>query len=600
MNYKNKIKILMAVIFAVAFYFDSAAQKFYAQVSSKVVQVGQTFELAFVINTAITDITPPVFKDFDIAGGPNQSTSTQIINGQVSQSHTFSYVLVAKREGKLTIGSATITSNGQKLASAPIAIEAVKGNATPQAGTNTPPSTTSNTKADGSDIFIRTILSKSKCYLGEQIVISQKVYSRNQIVQFQRFNPPIYEGFWSQTLPSTSGNQTAVENVDGVNYHTFEIFRNIATPNKIGKINISPIDGDVVIRRQTNTKPRNIFEQFFGTAGYEDVAVKVSSKIVSLDVMDLPAEGRPANFNGAVGSFSYKIEASRQTVKANDAFNLKMTITGKGNIKLIDAPKLDLPESFETYEPKVTDGATSKTFDYLIIPRQEGQFQLSNLDFSYFNLDSKKYITIPSPELHITVLPPDPNSVGAQVYSPQNQVKETENDIRYIKKGDFNLSKANIEFFNSFTHILLLITPFILLGTTLVLRNNYLKNNSNMIAVKERKAARVAKKQLILAEKLMKSNKKDEFYTEILMAINNYLSHKLNMPLADVSKENVKNTLNSKKVNEQKIEKLIKTIETSEYAKYAPGAVSGNLKEVYDDTINLITEIEEELNTKKA
>lgn len=594
----KQIKVTVAIVLSAIFCFNGVAQKFYAQVNSKVVQVGQMFELTFVINAAASDFTPPNFKDFDIASGPNQSSSVQIINGQMSQSISLSYLLIPKREGKLVIGAASINSNGHKLESNPITVEAVKGSAPQQASAGN--AGAANVKADGSDIFIRTNLSKTKCFLGEQIVISQKVYSRHQIIGFQKFNPPTYEGFWSQSLESTSGNQTAVENVDGVNYYTYELFRNIGTPNKIGKISLKPIEGEVIVRKQTNTKPRNIFEQFFGTAGYEDVAVKTISRPVTLEVMDLPAEGRPANFSGAVGSFSYKVEASRQEVKANDAFNLKVTIGGKGNAKLVDAPKLQLPESFESYEPKVLDGANSKTFDYLIIPRQEGEYTLENLDFSYFDLDSKRYVTIPSPNITIKVLPPDPNSTGAQVYTPQNQVKETENDIRYIKKGTFNLTKTNTEFFNSFGHLALLFTPFLLLTGALVARKNYLKNNSNLVAVKERKAAKVARKQLVNAEKLMQANKKDEFYTEILTAIQNYVSHKLNIPLADVSKENVQQSLMKKSVDPGKIIQLVKTIETSEYAKYAPGGVSGNLKEVYDNTVKLITEIEEELNTKKA
>jgi hypothetical protein len=593
-----KIK-LFAVLVLLSICFFTQAQKFYAQVNAKVVQVGQMFECAFIMSAGSlsqAEFTAPNFKDFDVASGPNQSSMRQNVNGQVSESLTLSYLLIAKKEGKLTIGPATMSMGGQKYNSAPITIEATKG--TPQANQTSPGS--GNVKSDGSDVFIRTNLSKTKCFLGEQIIISQKVYSRHQIIAFQKFNPPTYESFWSQTLPSTSGNQTAVENLDGVNYYTFEIFRNIASPNKIGKITILPIEGEVVIRKQSNAKPRNIFEQFFGTSGFEDVAVKTTSRPASLEVLDLPAEGRPANFNGAVGNFTYKIETSRASLKANDAFNLKVTVAGKGNVKLIDAPKLDLPESFETYEPKVNEGANSKTFDYLIIPRQEGDYELKNLDFSYFDLDSKKYVTIPSPNIAIKVGPPDANSAGATVYSPKNDVKETENDIRYIKKGNFIMTRSSSEFFNSSTHILLLTSPFLALILGLLFRSNYIKSNSDLVAVKERKAVKVAKKQLVNAERLMQANNKDAFYTEILTAINNYLSHKLNIPLADVSKENVKNRLIVRRVSAEKIEKLLTTIETSEYAKYAPGAVSGNLKEVYNDTINLITGIEEDLNIKKA
>lgn len=587
------------MLLGVLLCFSVSAQKFTAQVNSKVVQVGQMFECAFVISHSSLgqlEFTQPNFKDFDVASGPNQSRMSQNVNGQVSEQLTLSYLLIPKKEGKLVIGPAYITMGGQKLQSAPITIEATKG--TPQA--NQVASNSSGSKPDGSDVFIRTSISKSKCFLGEQIIISQKIYSRHQIMQFIKYDPPAYESFWSQAQPSTSGNQQVVENLDGVNYYTFEMFRHVASPNRSGKITIKQIDCELLIRKQTNAKPRNIFEQFFGAQGYEDIAVKAMSKPVVLDVLELPSEGRPLNFNGAVGSFNYKVEPSRTSLKANDAFNLKITIGGKGNVKLVDAPKLDLPESFETYEPKIQENGNSRSFDYLIIPREEGEYTLSNLDFSYFDLDSKKYVTIPSPNIVIKVGAPDPNSTGAQVYTPQNNVKDIENDIRYIKKGNFSMAHASSEFFNSSTHILLVTTPFLALLLGLMFRSNYIKNNSDVVAVKERKAVKVAKKQLVNAEKLMKSNSKDAFYTEILTAINNYLSNKLNIPLADVSKELVKHTLAAKHVGPEKIDKLLKTIETSEFAKYAPGAVSGDLKEVYDNTINLITGIEEDLNSKKA
>ncbi len=598
MKLMGKIRMMITLL-SVMLSFCANAQKITSQVNAKVVQLGQMFECAFVIShngTSQIDFVAPVFKDFDVASGPNQSSMRQNINGQVSEQLTLSYLLIPKKEGKVVIGSGSITTAGQKFQSAPITIEVTKGTAQAnQVATNG-----ANDKSDGSDVFIRTSISKSKCYLGEQIIISQKIYSRHQIVQFVKYDPPTYESFWSQPQPSTGGNQQSVENLDGVNYYTFEMFRHIASPNKSGKFTIKPIDCELLIRKQTNAKPRNIFEQFFGAQGFEDIQVKSIGKSATLEVIDLPMEGRPVNFNGAVGNFAYKVETSRTTLKANDAFNLKITLSGKGNVKLIDAPKLDLPESFETYEPKMSEGSNSRSFDYLIIPRQEGDYTVTNLDFSYFDLDSKKYVTIPSPNITINVSAPDPNSAGAQVYNPKNNVKETENDIRYIKKGNFNMTRTSSEFFNSSTHILLLTSPFLALLLGLMFRSNYIKNNSDIIAVKERKAVKVAKKQLVKAEKLMQANSKDEFYTEILTAINNYLSNKLNIPLADVSKEVVKNTLIIRSVSSEKIEKLLKTIETSEYAKYAPGAVSGNLKEVYADTINLITGIEEDLNSKKA
>jgi hypothetical protein len=483
-------------------------------------------------------------------------------------------------------------SNGQRLESAPIIMEAIKG----AAGTNGDPQ--ANSKIDGGDLFIRTSASKSKCYIGEQITVIQKVYSRLQIVNFSKFEQPAYDGFYSQAQESTSKGMLQQENVDGIMYYTFELFRTLATANQIGKINLTPIEGDVVVRRQNTSKPRNVFEQFFGAASYEDIPVTTRSKSIPVEVLPLPEEGKPEDFNGAVGNFQYKVQVTRNELKANDAFNLKMTISGKGNLKLIAAPALSLKNDFETYEPKVSENGGSKTFDYLVIPRSEGEFSLTGLDFSYFNLDTKKYVTIPAGEIKIKVLPADPNSSGAQVYTSQSQVKETENDIRYIKKGDFVLSKTKTEFFNSFTHFILLLIPVIGLLGVLVIRRTHIKNNSDQVLVKERKAAKLAKKQLVTAEKLMKENKKDEFYTEILTALNNYLSHKLNIPSADLAREKVKTVLTGKQISETTLSKLMATLDTSEYAKYAPGAVSGDLQAVYSDTVNLITELEEQLSKK--
>jgi hypothetical protein len=578
-------------------YTQASAQNFYAQVNSKKVQVGVPFEYAVVISVSATNFVPPNLKDFDVVSGPNQSNSVQYSNGSMSQQLVISYGLVAKKEGKLTIGPASIMSGGQKLETAPIVIEAVKGAAgnQNQGGGNDP---SQYNKVGGGDLFIRTGISKNKCYLGEQVTIIQKVYCRYQIIGFQKFAQPTYDGFYSQAQESASKGQLAVENLDGVNYYTYELFRTVAIANKSGKLTLTPIEGDVVIRKQTNAKPRNVFEQFFGAAGYEDIPVTVKSKPMGMEVMELPEDGKPVSFNGAVGSFSYKAQATRNELKANEAFNLKMTISGKGNLKLVDALKLELPEGFETYDPKTTEGPNSKTFDYLVIPRNEGEYTLSNLDFSYFNLDTKKYVTIPSGEIKIKVLPADPNSAGAQVYTPQSQVKETENDIRYIKKGGFLLEKKDTEFFNSSTHLLILLITLAALCAGLFVRRTHIKNNSDIVAVKERKAARLAKKQLENAQRMMDQNKKDEFYTEILMALNNYLSHKLNIPVSDLSRENIHRVLQSKQVEGERISKLLTTLETSEYAKYAPGAVSGDLKAVYGDTVELITELEQQLNKK--
>jgi hypothetical protein len=311
----NRIKngLIVVLLFCLA---TSAvkAQSVYAQVNSKKVQVGVAFEYAVVITVNASNFTPPNLKDFDVVSGPNQSNSVQYVNGAMSQQLIISYGLVAKKEGKFTIGAASVMSNGQKIETSPIAIEAVKGAAT-QAATGGS-GNQSNTKIGGADLFIRTGINKNKCYVGDQVTITQKVYCRYQIIGFQKFSQPTYDGFYSQAQESVSKGQLAVENIDGVNFYAYELFRTVAIANKSGKINLTPVEGDVVIRRQTNTKPRNVFEQFFGAAGYEDVPVNVKSKPIIVDVLPLPEDGKPESFSGAVGDFSYKTQVTKNEVKA--------------------------------------------------------------------------------------------------------------------------------------------------------------------------------------------------------------------------------------------------------------------------------------------
>lgn len=576
---------------SVVLAFSASAQAVYTQVSSKKVQVGVPFECALVITVGATSYSSPGFKDFEVVSGPFESRMTQNINGVVSSQITLSWGLVARKEGKFTITPAVVNAGNQKYETAPVVIEVTKG-----ASQQSAAELNSGVSVDDGELFIKTVPSRTKLYVGEQLTITHKLFSRLSLVGMKKYDAPVFDGFWTKKLDVPSA--AVQENIDGVAYLTAEIEKHLLYASAPGKKTIPAIQPVYVVRKTSNKKPRSLWEQFMNGQQYEDVESKAKSNPVTIEILPLPDEGKPTSFNGAVGKLNFRVETNSQTVKANEAINLKITISGTGNFPLMDAPKLNFPESFESYDPKVAETNTGKSFDYLIIPRSEGEFILKNLEFSYFNTETKKYSTIQSPQIKINVLPGNPNSAGAQVFTPQNQVKETENDIRYIKKGNFELTKSETEFFNSSAHIALIILPLLGLITMLILRRNYIKNNSNLTLVKERKAAKVARKQLMRAEQLMQQNKKDEFYTEILMALNNYLSHKLDIPAAELSRNHIQKTLVQKQVDASYISKLISTIETGEYAKYAPGAVSGDLNAVYTDTVSLVTELEKQLNKK--
>jgi hypothetical protein len=607
-NKKHNIVFLIVIQFAL-YHFNIFAQTpaFTAQVSKNKVAIGEVFTVAFTLNGTGSNLTYPNFKGFEIYSGPNQSQSISMVNGNVSQSTTLSFYILAKVEGRYTIGSASVMSGNQKLETKPIVIDVVKGNPQPQQQ-NQPQQQASGkeknqyaSELSQDDLFVRTFLSKTKCYLGEQITITQKVYSRVDLRGFQNVKFPPYNGFWAQQENSNQQINLKQENVNGVNYYVADYNKVYLFPQRVGSITIDPVELECIVRRQTKRQPRNIFEQFFGAGGYEDVAVKVKSKSVKVEVIDLPTDNRPKDFTGAVGDFSFKVNISKNEVKANDAVNLKFTISGTGNIKLVEPMNLNLPESFESYDPKINESiktiggvSGSKTYDYLIIPREKGNFTLSELGFSYFDVTKKKYISIPSPEITLHVLEGD--GTNAQIISSnKKEIKETENDLRYIKTGDLNLKHKADEFFSSIAHYLFLLIPLIGFIFAVIFKKNQIKINSNLKLVKERKAAKLAKKQLSIAEKHLHLKNKDLFFNEVLNALNNYVGDKFNMSVVDLSKENISDMLLSKQVNEQTIQQLLETLNTCEYAKYAPSSVTGNLNKVYIDTLELISQIEEQI-----
>jgi hypothetical protein len=602
-------KIVNILLIVVAAANVSLAQKLTASASKTRVAVGETFQISFALNANGSNFKAPSLNDFDVYSGPNQSSSMSFINGVMSQSITLSYIVAAKREGKLTIGSASVVANGTTIQSNPITIEAVKGSSSAGSSGNNnqnaqEPSAPTENISD--NLFVRTNVSKTKVVQGEQITVTHKVYTRYQLRGFKDIKFPDYNGFWAQDMPMNNQQiQVTTENVDGVNYNVAELKRSYIFPQRSGKLQIEPMVAEVVVRKQSNKRPHDIFEQFFG-GGYEDASYSVKSPAVTIDVQPLPEAGKTASFSGAVGDYSYKVELSKNSVKANDGINLIITLTGKGNIKLVEAPKVNFPEDFETYDPKIKDNISvgangvsgTKVFDYLFIPRHEGDYKLNDLSFTFFNPAKNEYVSIPSPELSVHVEKGDESSnAAANVYTPSHKedLKVLGNDIRYIKTGDPALKNKDDYFFGSVPFYAGIASPLLAFFLFLIIRKKQEEQNKDQVAVKSRKATKMAKKRLTQAEEYLKANNKELFYLEISKSLYGYIGDRFNIPGADLSKENISEMLKNKSVSETTIAKLISTLDNCEFARYAPGSVSGDLLLIYNDTVELITKIEHEI-----
>ena len=601
-------KTVCILLYIISLANISFAQKLTAQASRTKVGVGESFQISFSLNSSGSNFVAPSLNDFNVYSGPNQSTSMSYINGAMSQSVTLSYIIAAKKEGKFTIGPASVNVNGTTIQSNSFSIEVIKGAANQQSQGNNnqvaqnPSAPTTENVSD--NLFVKTIVSKTKAYLGEQITVTHKVYTRYQLRGFQDIKFPDYTGFWAQDVPNNTQIQVTNENIDGVNYQVGELKRTYLFAQRSGKLEIEPMNIQCVVRKLSNKKPHDVFEQFFG-GGYEDATYSVKSKPVAIEILPLPEANKPADFMGAVGSYSFKAQISKDKIKANEAINLTITLTGKGNIKLVDPLKINFPEDFETYDPKTKENITAgvdgvsgtKTFDYLVIPRHEGDYKIDKINFSYFDPQKKQYVTLPSPQFNIHVDKGNANAAVASVFNPTSKedVKVLGNDIRYIKTNTITLKPKENYFFGSPMFYLGILSPFFAFVGFLFIRRKNIDLNKDVVALKSRKATKMAKKRLSLAERHLKSNEKEQFYIEIFKALYGYISDKLNIPAADLNKEHISNTLKTKSVNDNTIQQLITTLDNCEYARYASSTVSGDLSGIYTNTVELITKIENEI-----
>lgn len=581
---------------------NAIAQKLNVQVSTKEPNVGEPFEISFVMNTPIQDFVPPSFSNFELISGPNHSQNIQFINGNVSQSYSISYVLLPKKEGPVVINAAKAIVNGQTIYSSPITLNVQKNqNNSNYASNQRNNSSNASTNVDKEDIFIRTFVNKKQCYLGEQITLTQKIYTHIELRGIQNVKFPHLEAFWSKNQENHNNIQLHIENIDGINYYVGEISTQYIFPQRSGKLTISPIEIECVVRKRVNRAPRDMFEQFFGVNAFEDKIVNLKSMPINITVNDLPVANKPQNFSGAVGTnFSFKTEISKTKVHANDAIKLKITISGSGNIPLVEAPKINFPADFETYDPQIIENISTsngisgtKTYEYLIIPRTPGTYKLSDIAFSYFNLNTKQYVSIPASEIIVEVSEPLNNN-SAQVYQQYKQeiASDKENDIHFIKTLPFTVYKNDKTFFNSPLHLTFLIFPYLAMLGLIGFYQYQKKEKSDWASFQQKRAQKIALKYLHTAEKMIKENKQNEFYTAIIQSLENYLMFKFKINKSELNKTKILEIMNHLPFPDKIKQNYTEIINTCELAKYAPITANNSLSDIFINTKNLIIEIE--------
>ena len=605
------MKKLLSILFICTIGLSTYAAddvEFKASAPAQVI-MGRPFQLTYSVNQRAKDLRAPEFADFDYIAGPytSQSSSTTFVNGKRTSSFnlTYTYTLVANKEGNFTIPAATIkvdgeqyTSNGVRIKVLPADQPDTRSNTQSQNSTSNPNTSSS---ASSENIFMRTLVSKTHVHEQEAIQLTYKLYFAGvDIAQLTNNTQlPEFKGFLKQEI-ELGEIQTELEHYNGRNYQTAVLYRTILFPQRSGDIVIDPAQFEALVRVQNRAQVRSIFDDFFNS--YTTVTKQLKSPGVTIHVAALPA--KPTAFGGGVGQFSLSSKISSTEIQANEAITLTLTLQGSGNMKLLKTPYVDWPEGFEVYDPKIsnnfnvtTSGVSgSKTIEYLAIPRASGTYTIPPVQFAYYDTQSDTYKTLTTQEYTINITRGNNEESNATVvnnYVNKETVQQFGNDIRYIYTGELETNTPNKEIirFGSLLFWLCYIIPSLLAVLLFIIFRKQIKENSDITRVRYKKANKVAQQRLKKAATLLKENKKDAFYEEIERAAWTYLSDRLSIPTAQLNKDNIAQILASKGISNEIIDEVRRVLSTAEFARYAPIS-DHTMQDLYTDTTQIINQLE--------
>ena len=574
------------------------------------VVVGQQFRISYKVNRLkVAEPTIPEIEGFRILTGPHRSTQTsmQMVNGETttSQSVTFTYTLLAEKEGDYTIPAATIVVEGEKTTSNEVKIKVLpadqRGNSSSQNSNNNRgiSSSSESTNISNDDLFIKASLSKAKVYEQEAVLLTYKVYSAVNLTNLD-FPTPDLKGFHIQEVELPKEKHFELEHYNGRNYQTLIWRQFVLFPQQSGKIEIPSLTFEGVVAVQTR-RSMDPFEMMFnGGPSYVEVKKSLKTNSLKLNVEKLPTN-RPANFSGGVGKFSISSSINNTDLKTNEEITLKVVVKGVGNMKLIGNPEVEFPSEFEVYDPIISNKFSlqnngfsgEKIYEYVITPRASGTYTIPAAKLSYFDTTTGSYRTVETESYTLNIEKgKESQTTTISSYIGKEKGKVLGSDIRHIKLGEDAGVNDNRVLFGSFIYLLSYIIPLMIFIGYIITYRRKMAENSNLELVRNKKANKVAVKRLKIAHKLLKENRKNEFYDEILKTIWGYLSDKLSIPVSQLSKENIVTELKNKGVNEAMTSGIMELLNEGEYARYAPGNTDATMDRIYSNAIEIISKME--------
>lgn len=573
------------------------------------VATGENFRVSYTIaNVSVDEFrSASIPAGLEVIAGPytSQQSSYQIVNGHTSRSSsiTYTYTLYAEKAGTYTIGAAHAKAGGKTIASRPFRIQ-VSG-ATRNNGSSVPnmhddvvsPSHSSGGRISSKDLFVKVTANKKHVHEQEPILLTYKVYTLVDLTSLDGKMPDL-KGFHTQEIPLPQQKSFHIEKLNGRNYRCVTWSQYVMYPQMTGKMTIPSLTfKGVVVMQNRNVDP---FEAFFnGGSGYIEVKRNIVAPAIDIQVDPLPQ--KPADFSGGVGRFSISSQLLNNTVKAGAPVTLRVVVGGNGNLKLIKQPVVTFPKDFDKYDPKVTDKTKLTTnglegnmvYDFLVVPRNQGNYTIPAVSLTYYDTSSNMYKTVKTAPLTIKVEPGDGKGTSVTDYSAVQQT-----DIKPIKQGGYDTIDTEKLFFGSTSFLLWLLLPFVLFVALVAIFHKKAVENADIVGKRGKRANKVATKRLKTAYKLLTAGKQNEFYDEVLRALWGYVGDKLNMPVEQLSRENISDQLAAHNINAEIIEKFISALDECEYERYAPGSAEGNMTKTYDSAMIAITEIDGVLRDK--
>jgi hypothetical protein len=585
-----KLKYYISIFISIL-TLSVAAQQAALEVSVSKNKLGlnQRLRIEFSINKQGADnFTPPKFKNFKVIQGPSQSVSQSWSNGKVSFSQSYTYILKPKRKGELIINPASIYINGSAIDSKMVKIIVLDPIDIPE-NPNDP-----NYIAQ-QNIHLIAEISKSRPYVGEGIYVEYRLYVSENVSVYDTSvtEAPQYNGFWNQEI-KISGFPVKMGKYNGENYRYIVLQKALLIPTKTGKLTIDPMKMDIVIGVPTGRA------DFFGNTITKNIRKEFASAKKVVSPKNLPLDGKPENFTGAVGQFQFDVSLSKDILKANESSQIKVAVSGKGNLKLFELPSVQTPSELEQYQPErkekvrvATDGLMGSVSDtYTVVPQYKGKYKIPSVSFSYFNPKTEKYATISTDGLFVDVTEGKKLVTNEAAIVAKKNVVSTGKNFRYIQTTTKLVSNENADFYQSNLFYLLLLLPLALIPIGIIIAKNNEKRNSDVIGRKQRKAEKLAKKYLSEAQKQL--GKKEAFYEALERALHNYLKAKLVVEIADISTENITKILQNRNVKKTTIEHFIDVLKASDFARYTP-ATNTEMKAEFERAKKVIVELDKQL-----